>query len=161
MSYTRPRPRTKYVGVYAIRHLPTGKMYVGGSTDITGRYTHHRFMLRRGCHKTVALQKLWEADGEQAFEFFILEHCSRDELLEREDQWIKKAGYLNTAPGAVPSRFAVSTPAKKQAALKRWANPAYRAKQQRSQKIRSIRKLAKDKPPSHFLIQTSSASSEE
>lgn len=127
----RRRPRTKYVGVYGIRHVPTGAMYVGGSTDITGRYTHHRFWLRRGLHKSKPLQELWAACGEREFEFITLELCDASVLIEREDEWIKStAQCLNGVAGAVTGNFTTPSEAKKAAARKRWATPSYRAKRQ-------------------------------
>lgn len=87
----RSRPRSKYCGVYLIIHLLSGRMYVGGSTDITGRYTFHRYMLRRGLHSSRALQELWTRDGEQAFEFRTLEYCAPDVLLACEQAWLDAA----------------------------------------------------------------------
>lgn len=107
-------------------------MYVGGSVDITGRYTFHRFMLRRGLHKTKALQELWSLDGEAAFEFFTLERCLKNVLLEREDFWIAQTpDRLNTMPSAVTGKHSGGpSEIKKAAARRRWARPEYRAKRE-------------------------------
>lgn len=131
-GYVPPNTRTKYCGVYCIRHLPTGRMYIGGSTDITGRYTHHRHQLRRGIHKTRLLQTLWLKDGELSFAFETLELCSPDVLLALEDDWIKRTpNHLNTVDMAVTGH-ANNYPSeiKKQAARDRWQNPEYRAKRE-------------------------------
>jgi group I intron endonuclease len=147
MKCVRPKPRTKYIGVYAIRHVASGRMYIGGSTDITGRRTHHRFTLRRGTHKTKALQELWDAHGESAFEFVTLEHCSAEDLLLREDHWIKTTpDCLNTVNGAVTGYFAGPSPAKKKAAVRRWANPDYRAKRKAWLESRNQGRFTKKDP---------------
>lgn len=128
--YVRPKPRTKYSGVYAIRHIDSGQMYVGGSSDITGRFAHDRFMLRRGMHKTLALQQLWSKDGEAAFEFVTLERCDQQLVREREDAWIKGYPCLNTVKAAGVDGRRGPSDAKKVAARKRWARPDYRAKRE-------------------------------
>jgi group I intron endonuclease len=128
--YMRPRPRTRYAGVYAIRHVQSGRRYIGGSTDMTGRWTYHRFTLRRGMHKTAALQALWTADGEDAFVFEVLEKCSPVEVLQREQAWLDATpDRLNTSASAITGHTAGPSDAKKAAAKKRWARPEYRAKQ--------------------------------
>jgi len=128
--YIRPHPRTHYCGIYAIEHI-SGARYIGGSKDITGRYTHHRFTLRRGINKTRALQELWTQDGEETFEFKTLELCEPEMLREREEYWISiTENLLNTVPGAVPGMFSEPSENKKAAAVKRWADPDYRAKRE-------------------------------
>ena len=128
--YQRPKPRTKYVGVYAIRHVGTGRTYVGGSTDMTGRWMHHRFMLRNSQHKTKALQEAWLCDGEGSFEFVVLEKCAKADLLACEQAWLTKTkNPYNTSPTVITgySRTGPS-PANRAAALKRWERPEHRAK---------------------------------
>jgi group I intron endonuclease len=80
--------RNKKVGIYAIRHRPTGAAYVGGSITIVSRYTTHRMLLRRGTHHCPALQSRWSGTPESEWEFVILEECGRRELLKREQWWL-------------------------------------------------------------------------
>ena len=130
MKYVRPKPRTKYPGVYAVEHKASGTMYVGASNDMTGRWTHHRFTLRRGTHKTVALQALWTQDGEGAFCFRVLERCVKADLLAREQHWLDNTpASLNTSPTAVTGFSSKPSERRKAAAVERWKRPAYRAKQ--------------------------------
>lgn len=129
-NYRRPKPRTKYCGVYGIRCTVTGMIYIGGSVDMTGRWTHHRFTLRRGSHKTPQLQDHWNIHGEANFEFIVLERCDEAVLKDREDYWIKSTpDRLNWADSATPVHIGPSE-VKKSAAVKRWANPAYRQKRE-------------------------------
>jgi group I intron endonuclease len=128
-NHQRPKPRTKYAGVYAIRYIPTERMYVGGSADITGRYTHHRFMLRRGKHKCSALQDAWNQYGEDQFSFETLERCDPEHVREREEFWHQtSANTFNTIKefffrGKRGPSAKVSA-----AAVRRWNKPEYRAK---------------------------------
>ena len=129
-GYKRPRPRTKYCGVYAIRCLVDGRMYVGGSKDITNRWTHHRFKLRRGSHKTPALQNHWNLHGQGNFEFVVLERCSESDLIDRENYWIQKTtDRLNWGDCVNPAHRGTSD-TKKEASIRRWARAEYRKKRE-------------------------------
>ena len=95
-------------------------MYIGSSVDITGRYTFHRFMLRRGLHKTKALQELWTRDGEAAFQFKTLDRCIKADLLRLEQVWLDQTpDRLNTSAYAVTGHGGQPSEAKKAAARKR------------------------------------------
>jgi group I intron endonuclease len=101
---------------------------------MTGRYTWHRFMLRRNLHKNKNLQAAWTKYGEHAFVFEVLEHCHKSALQSRETHWIRTTNTIyNILPSAngagmkhppeVCERFSA-------AALRRWERPAYRAKRE-------------------------------
>lgn len=78
-------------GVYLIRNLIDGKEYVGSAArSVRERWNGHRNSLRRGRHRNRLLQKAWNACGEAAFEFSILEECLPGQCLERE-QWFLDA----------------------------------------------------------------------
>jgi len=130
-KYVRPRPRTKYAGVYMVRHRASGRGYIGGSTDITGRFTHHRFMLRRGRHKSWELQEYWDRYGEHAFEFVTLERCEPDMVRVREQAWHDATpNSLNTLKAVFNNRPLGPSSAGSRAALRRWAQPEYRRKRE-------------------------------
>lgn len=127
--YKRPKPRTKYIGVYGIRHKPSGQMYVGASSDITGRWTHHRFMLRANKHKTQALQTLWLLNHEKEFEFVTLERCDLVNLKEKEQQWLDKTPIsLNTLKTINGIGRKYQSLKLSLAAKRRWARQEYREK---------------------------------
>lgn len=90
-------------GVYCIYNTKNGMRYIG-STKMTmyKRYLHHVEMLRVGKHKNEFLQKDFNEHGEDAFEFKILEVCSKDECYEREEFYINSEQNLYNI-----SRFAV------------------------------------------------------
>lgn len=91
-------------GIYMIKNIVNGKVYVGKSFDINGRWRHHRYELNKGAHVNNHLQSAWNKYGEDSFEFSIVEECSEDELNNKEIYWIKKMnayhnGYNQTEGG--------------------------------------------------------------
>lgn len=77
-------------GVYAILHVKTGAAYIGSSVKVTGRFTWHRFMLRRGRHRSVKLQKLWNKTKETEWVFVVVQFCRSLELRDCEERWLKE-----------------------------------------------------------------------
>jgi group I intron endonuclease len=75
-------------GVYAIRNTSNGKHYVGSSTNIYGRWSSHKSLLKNSRHDSIVLQRAWTKHGSTAFEWVVLEFCERDRLIEREEHWI-------------------------------------------------------------------------
>ncbi len=69
-------------GVYAVRCVPTGAIWVGGAPDVSTRQNGVWFTLRMGGHSSVSLQVAWAAHGEVAFAFEVLEILD-DKTLER------------------------------------------------------------------------------
>lgn len=59
-------------GVYAIRHRPTGRCYVGSSAYLTHRLIQHRGQLRRGVHPNAELQTDWNTGGPDAFDAHVI-----------------------------------------------------------------------------------------
>ena len=76
-------------GVYQIRNLVNGKRYIGSaSVSFDKRWTAHLGHLRRGTHHSRYLQNTWTKHGEKIFEFEILEECSPDLCLVREQCYL-------------------------------------------------------------------------
>lgn len=63
-------------GIYRITCNPTLDDYVGSCDDIAARWDEHRKSLRKGKHKNLLLQKLWNDHGEEYFDFELLEEQS-------------------------------------------------------------------------------------
>lgn len=76
------------IGVYVIRHVDSGKVYVGSSIDITRRLKTHLSNLRNGKHRNSHLQRAWDKHGERAFTTDILTVTCRHELVVMEQKWI-------------------------------------------------------------------------
>jgi group I intron endonuclease len=74
-------------GVYGIQNLITGRVYVGSSSDIKNRWSHHKNFLKNSKHFNAYLQRSWNRYGEKAFKFFIIEECGEELLYEREQFW--------------------------------------------------------------------------
>ena len=78
-------------GIYYIRNTTSSKIYIGASIDIEARYQGHIHALKAGSHKNAQLQKDFDQQGLDAFEFGILEVVATDSDLEtREIHWIKQ-----------------------------------------------------------------------
>lgn len=76
-------------GVYCILNKVNGKLYIGSAAkSITKRLWTHRRLLALGQHLNSHLQSAWRKYGEKSFEFRIIESCSSDLCIEREQHWI-------------------------------------------------------------------------
>jgi len=75
------------MGIYAIRHLESGKVLLGWSLDVQAMLNRSKFELEHGSHVNKALQADWREYGPQAFEFVML-----DELKPRPEE-LPKAAY--------------------------------------------------------------------
>lgn len=65
-------------GIYCIRHIESGKMYIGSSINIERRLTDHKTKLKTSCgsknrHHNTYLQAMWDKYGEKSFVFYIVE----------------------------------------------------------------------------------------
>lgn len=82
-------PTSHKSGIYRIVCTTNGKTYVGSAAkSIKGRAACHLSLLQSGEHPNVYLQRAWQKHGEDAFEFFVLEHCSPEDCVVREQHWI-------------------------------------------------------------------------
>lgn len=75
-------------GIYVIRNIIDGKMYVGSAVNLRRRRNAHIGLLRTGKHHNVHLQRAWVKHGEGTFEWIILERCTEGVLIEREQWWL-------------------------------------------------------------------------
>jgi GIY-YIG catalytic domain-containing protein len=95
MTLTPPRAS----GVYQIRCVPTGKIYVGSAVDLRKRWEQHRRSLRKGEHGNRYLQAAWSKYGEENFAFEILEFVDVSYLLEAEQEWIDSTACVDKKIG--------------------------------------------------------------
>lgn len=79
-------------GIYAIRCLVSGRVYIGSSQDICKRFQAHRTLLRSGKHHCIGLQRAWNKHGELSFVVDVLEITDKGVLLEREQVWFDTIG---------------------------------------------------------------------
>lgn len=72
-------------GVYLIRNIISGKVYVGSTTkSLRNRRRQHISDLVRQKHHNAHLQRAWSRDGADAFVFEILNLCEADECIKLE-----------------------------------------------------------------------------
>lgn len=91
-------------GIYVIRCLVSGKVYVGSSVNCISRLRVHLLKLRRRKHINKYLQCSWDKHGEINFKFEMVEFCAKENLKDREQFYInllksgsRKCGF-NQAP---------------------------------------------------------------
>jgi len=78
----------KKSGIYCIINTINGKKYIGSSINIQDRLQKHRYELRKQKHGNRKLQNSWNKYSEEIFDFYILEFCNKELLLEREQYFI-------------------------------------------------------------------------
>lgn len=90
-------------GIYIIEHIPTGKTYIGASSNLKQRrYTHLRSLHLSQAHNTEMLIDYQDsAIGNSAIDFRVIEYCDIDQLNEREKFQIDalKPDYNNNIGG--------------------------------------------------------------
>ena len=108
----------KLAGVYEIRNLVNGKVYIGSTNCLHRRIAEHRRSLVCGRHYSTHLQGAWNKYGADAFVFQPILICSKDRTLLCEQAAIDGAkssdpryGYNGrdtaSAPTGVPMSEAV------------------------------------------------------
>lgn len=75
---------TYKTGIYEIRNVVSGKVYIGSAKKFNFRWNSHKNLLRKGCHHSSHLQAAWSKYGEQAFQFKKLLVCSEENLIMYE-----------------------------------------------------------------------------
>ncbi|MCX6554684.1 MAG: GIY-YIG nuclease family protein [Candidatus Aminicenantes bacterium] len=79
------------MGIYQIKNLASGKIYLGRSADLNGKINSERFQLRNNMHMNKELQNDFNDLGEEKFSFAIL-----DCLAPKEDPDYDYDGDLQT-----------------------------------------------------------------
>lgn len=161
-------------GVYSILNAKNGKFYIGSSLNWPRRVSRHKWMLRTGRHESGLLQGAWDRDGEGAFNFSLIESCTAETLLAREQLWInvlrsseRRYGYnvcevAGTKAGVPASEyckqrssdFHLGRPKSeehkariREASFRRWSDPEERMRQSKrnfGKQKRDYRKLPDD-----------------
>ena len=85
------------MGIYQIRNLVNGKVFVESSVNLTGILNRQKFALKLNGHKNKQLQADWNEFGAENFAFEILEEIVQRENLDikaelefLEDLWLEK-----------------------------------------------------------------------
>src|ERR1700704_4953460 len=75
-------------GIYRIRNVLNGMIYIGSTTRFHKRWCGHKLDLRRGRHSSPRLQNAWTKYGSGIFAFEILLVCEVRDLLKYEQAFI-------------------------------------------------------------------------
>jgi hypothetical protein len=90
-------------GIFAIRCAAAEKLWVGASRNLDAEKNGCWFGLRTGAHINKAMQAVWNAQGEEAFHYEVLETLDDDVhplalaalLKERKAHWVAALGALS------------------------------------------------------------------
>lgn len=75
-------------GIYKILNKVNNNFYIGSAVNFLKRKNVHFHHLRKNTHHSPHLQNAWNKYGEENFEFEILEMCSLEELIDREQCYL-------------------------------------------------------------------------
>jgi len=67
-------------GIFSIRCLPTGMIWVGRAPDLATIQTRLWFELRHGTSPHLSLQRAWHDHSPQAFSFEIIERFEKEDV---------------------------------------------------------------------------------
>lgn len=92
------KKREVAAGIYAVRCVPTGAVWVGQAPDLSTIQNRLWFTLRLGNNTHRLLQDAWCAEGAEAFTFEILERLEQEDfdylhdrrVQERLTHWAEK-----------------------------------------------------------------------
>src|SRR5688572_23079365 len=82
-------PYKKISAIYKITNNISKKVYIGSAINVYHRFSTHRSLLRSSKHFNKHLQSAWNKYGENSFMFEIIENCLPEDLLDREEYYIK------------------------------------------------------------------------
>lgn len=75
-------------GIYLIKCLANGKIYVGSAVNLKKRSWEHFYRLKKNEHHNEYLQRAYNKYGHDAFQFIQIEICDKDKLIEKEQFYI-------------------------------------------------------------------------
>jgi group I intron endonuclease len=87
------------IGVYIIRNVKTGGVYIGSSIHCKRRIGTHRSALRHNRHENSYLQRSWNKNGKENFLFEVVEECRAEDRFIREQWWIDRLQSIDPGLG--------------------------------------------------------------
>jgi group I intron endonuclease len=86
----------KAAGVYVITHTPSGREYVGSTTNLRRRAAEHLSNLRCGLHRSTLLQDDFDRDGAEAFGIGVLAISSIEYAHDLESRYLAAYAKVDT-----------------------------------------------------------------
>lgn len=86
-------------GIYKIQNTKNKKIYIGSSINVESREYKHFWMLDKNIHDNLYLQKSYNKHGKDFFTFELIEECSYDQLIEKENYYINLYSSNNLTKG--------------------------------------------------------------
>jgi group I intron endonuclease len=74
--------------IYKITNTVNNKIYIGSAFNYRKRVTLHKHLLRNNKHRNKHIQASWNKHKEESFIFEIIEECSKEILIEREQYYL-------------------------------------------------------------------------
>lgn len=92
------------IGVYKITNIIDNKCYIGSSINVKGRISQHKNQLKKNKHHSIKLQRAYDKYCIENFKYEIVEECTIENMIIREQYYIDfydccKNGY-NIVPNA-------------------------------------------------------------
>jgi len=87
------------MGIYQIKNLISGKIFIGNSKNLHGKSNSYKFQLNSGLHINRELQEDYSKNGEENFSFEVLDTLEPkddpaykydDDLKTLEELWLEK-----------------------------------------------------------------------
>ena len=87
------------MGIYQIKNIKNGKIYIGSAKDMRGIINSNKFQLKHSLHSNKELQNEFNEIGEAGFSFDILDYLKSKENLNYDytkelkllkDMWLEK-----------------------------------------------------------------------
>lgn len=88
-------------GIYQIYNLITNTYYIGSAFNLSKRFSSHKWLLTNNRHWNKKLQNSYNKHGGDNFEFRLLECCSKEIVIQREQYYFDSLKpYYNYNPTA-------------------------------------------------------------
>jgi len=98
------------IGIYCIKNMLNGKMYVGKSVNTDDRLDGHMRSLNNNSHHSIKLQRAWNKYSSDNFICGVIEECDECNLDAKERYYIDlydshKSGYNCVTPTGISSGY--------------------------------------------------------
>jgi len=89
--------------IYIIKNINNNKVYIGSSMQgLLKRKRCHITNLNKNKHHSIKLQNAWNKYGENNFIFEVIEICTKEDILVKEQYWINNYNSYTNGYNATP-----------------------------------------------------------